>query len=350
MKHLNKNNIKVNSLNKWIEKNIIYDDNFDPDDSSKFDDFKTLLSKGVNLNSRNKNFIPGPAESNIETPLIRLIQLDNGSTKLNKYILELISAGANLNKQDGDGNTACIHAVSLNNSIYKELIKAGANLNIKNESDETALLIASYYNNINIVIDLILAGADLKIKDQNDLCFFDYLDQNNKNIIIRKYPKYYSIIQDIVASETNENTIIIKNPDGSGFLVAKDIISRDRWYVADKVCAEYRGYGFSNWYLPNIDQLQKIYKYYKKNKIKFMNWCWSSTEALCTPEQEKEIESRPKEIGNIHDCGPNSAWLFNFSVGEKNIYPKHDIVDILPVLDLNKDQVEVFLSAEKYNL
>lgn len=72
--------------------------------------------------------------------------------------------------------------------------------------------------------------------------------------------------------------------------------------------------------------------------------------APCTPEQEKEIKNRPKEIGNVHDCGPNSAWLFNFSVGEKNIYPKHDIIDILPVLDLDKEQVEVFLSAEKYNL
>lgn len=73
------------------------------------------------------------------------------------------------------------------------------------------------------------------------------------------------------------------------------ILGFESWNDAVKLCEEYRGGGYNNWFLPDIDGLEFIYqKLGKKGKTPYRNLLWSSS----------------------YSSG-GDAWLLDFSDGEQ---------------------------------
>ena len=101
----------------------------------------------------------------------------------------LIEAGANLNTRTNGGSTALIWASYYNyGEVIKLLIEAGANLNIRDNWGRTALIRASYGNHIEVVKLLLENFADECILDDDGWSFYDYLNDENKEIIKELYP------------------------------------------------------------------------------------------------------------------------------------------------------------------
>jgi ankyrin repeat protein len=91
-----------------------------------------------------------------------------------EMVQELIRAGATLDLQDEDGETA-LHGAATNDhiEILQELIRAGATLDLQDEGGKTALMYAAKYksvemrfNHLEIVQELICAGATLDVQDK----------------------------------------------------------------------------------------------------------------------------------------------------------------------------------------
>ena len=81
-----------------------------------------------------------------------------------------------------------IAAFKNNIEIANMLISAGANLNIQNDDEQTALMIAVFNDNIEIAEMLIKAGADVNIRDSDGDTALDYYeinDEKNKNKIFK---------------------------------------------------------------------------------------------------------------------------------------------------------------------
>jgi len=59
------------------------------------------------------------------------------------------------------------------------------------------------------------------------------------------------------------------------------ILAVDPSAPAAKACTDYRGLGFSDWFLPSIDELDLMYKVLKVNNIGGLenNWYWSSSQS-----------------------------------------------------------------------
>jgi ankyrin repeat protein len=72
----------------------------------------------------------------------------------------LVTAGANVNARDEDGETALHEA--LDDDVVKALIKAGANVNVRNNNGETPLM-----TNVSVEVlkILVAAGADIHARD-----------------------------------------------------------------------------------------------------------------------------------------------------------------------------------------
>ena len=78
--------------------------------------------------------------------------------------LDLIDAGADLNAQDGDGNTPLYHAVlEGHTSVVMVLTKSGADVNFSQcEYNDTLLEMAIGANHVGIAALLISCGADIR--------------------------------------------------------------------------------------------------------------------------------------------------------------------------------------------
>jgi hypothetical protein len=103
----------------------------------------------------------GPAglESRLEernqTPLIWAV-----SEGYHNIALTLIEAGADLNAQNSDGNTALLRAACENRpELASVLIKVGAKLDVQNDDGYSALILAKRRDNKAIVDSLLAAGA-----------------------------------------------------------------------------------------------------------------------------------------------------------------------------------------------
>ena len=86
-----------------------------------------------------------------------------------KFLL-LIENGADVNKEDKDGNTPLIEAVMGNNeSIIRFLIENGADVNKENRKGNTPLIETcdNYKDNENIIRLLIENGADVNKEGKN---------------------------------------------------------------------------------------------------------------------------------------------------------------------------------------
>ena len=80
------------------------------------------------------------AKNNNHQELIHFIAKTNGP-----YIKDLLNKGANVDVQDGNGNTALhLAAFEGHNYIAKELLKVGADYNIKNNAGKVPNEIANF--------------------------------------------------------------------------------------------------------------------------------------------------------------------------------------------------------------
>jgi hypothetical protein len=83
-------------------------------------------------------------------------------------LVNLISAGADLNAKNNYGNTALILAAENNyTTVVSTLIAAGANIHSANNKGDTALMKAAWYGCTEIVSALINAGANVKTANKN---------------------------------------------------------------------------------------------------------------------------------------------------------------------------------------
>lgn len=83
-------------------------------------------------------------------------------------IKRFLAAGANVNAQDGTGETALIQAaVHGYTKIVQILIEADAQPNIKNSDGDTALMFAALYNHADMVKALLAVGANPNITNED---------------------------------------------------------------------------------------------------------------------------------------------------------------------------------------
>lgn len=118
---------------------------------------QVLLNNNAQVNLRDKNHMTALMYAN-----------ESESCQL------LIDAGADINAQDNDGNTAliliCQRCDYYNNEYtdtVKLLIKAGTDVNIQNNDGETALLKAIRFGHKEIVELLLKSGADINIQNND---------------------------------------------------------------------------------------------------------------------------------------------------------------------------------------
>ena len=131
-----------------------------------------LLSAGANVNAQ---------DSNGETILM---ELDHDATS--DLVWDLINAGAKVNLEDASGNTALMAAASSDNlEAVRTLLDAGANMEAKNRDGRTALMLAATEGHVNIVRALILAGAGLAATDKDHKDALACAIENNHQAVIR---------------------------------------------------------------------------------------------------------------------------------------------------------------------
>ena len=80
----------------------------------------------------------------------------------------LLSAGAEVNRQDRDRRTALRAACWAGHlDCVKELLEAGAEINQMDSEGRTALIAACYMGHLDCVRELIIWGADIEVQDQD---------------------------------------------------------------------------------------------------------------------------------------------------------------------------------------
>ena len=102
-----------------------------------------------------------------------------------KVVKRLLDAGARINDQDADGNTALMLAAGFGRiDSVKRLLEAGANVRLSNQYGWTALIYAANssgsYDDTNmteIVKGLLAAGADVNVGDLQGKTALDYSSQ-----------------------------------------------------------------------------------------------------------------------------------------------------------------------------
>lgn len=114
-----------------------------------------LLHAGAEINRQNRDG---------ETALMFLSESVSADT-----LRALIKAGADLELKDDDGETALIYASRVQNtSVLRALISAGAKIDAKDEKGQTALMIAAREGLTSNVRALLEAGAQINLKDEDD--------------------------------------------------------------------------------------------------------------------------------------------------------------------------------------
>lgn len=126
--------------------------------AGSMDDITSLLSQGVDPNTRNEEGSTGlmTASSAGHVQIITLL-LDNF---------------ANANEKDVNGYTALMHVcdklsnqTKVQTEVITTLLKYGANINEKNYDGRTALMDAAHEGNVSLVHLLLKCGADTSIKN-----------------------------------------------------------------------------------------------------------------------------------------------------------------------------------------
>lgn len=204
---------------------------------------------------------PEKTESRIQlSPLMKAVQKKNV-----KMMARILEAGADINQQDNEGNTALMLAIDneyypavayliakkadVNKTNHQgetplmhaaetgefvgSLLDAGADITKQDALGETALMKAALFNNAGAVADLCFKGADLEVRDLNGNTALILAAENNA------VHSVFSLIRkgaDVNAVNLNHETAIMKavqQKDGekmAGFLCLHeaDLSIRDK--------------------------------------------------------------------------------------------------------------------------
>ena len=121
---------------------------------------------------------------------------DYGATPLHKLAHKgnatilplLIAAGAEINGLDNEGKTSLRVAAeySDNPAFVVDLLTAGANPNSPDENGDTPLYISSFGKNENIPLLLIEHGADVHLRnDENESALFNAVKRGHKPLVTK---------------------------------------------------------------------------------------------------------------------------------------------------------------------
>ena len=168
------------------------------------EDVLSKIFKDINANIINLN-----AQTEHEKKTALMLSIDNYKKDTKEIIKILIDAGADINLQDSDANTALMLIMKkYDYDSIKYLIEAGANINLQNRKGKTALMLILEQCNQEpsqgdiikeIVYELINSGADINLRDINGNTIEYYIDEGILNKQLKKE------IKKIVSSFSNKS-------------------------------------------------------------------------------------------------------------------------------------------------
>lgn len=146
---------------------VLYDALFTAVQNGYTDLAQFLIDSGAPINQR-------PLSEGFSSKAIDFLFNDNSTLLMRatkkgseELVKMLIKAGASINAQNKNGNTALIYATTHNFiNIASLLIKSGADVHIKNKRGESALSLAKQLNHPEIATLLIKHGAQWNRKDE----------------------------------------------------------------------------------------------------------------------------------------------------------------------------------------
>jgi hypothetical protein len=131
-----------------------------------------LLSAGANVNAKNEDG---------ETVLM---MLDDDATS--DLVWDLVNARADVNLKSKAGTTALMQLAASNNlEGLKTLLDAGAEVNARNKAGRTALMLAASEGYVNNVRALVLAGADINAIDADEMNALARASENDHPAVVR---------------------------------------------------------------------------------------------------------------------------------------------------------------------
>lgn len=142
---------------------------------------------------------------------------------------------------------------------------------------------------------------------------FDINEKNvsNKNIVEKKSRLDERKKQYKIGDIGPGGGIVYFVKSNEGWECSKEVLECKKWNDAIKLCEEYRGGGYNDWYLPNIENLQYIYENLIETGKRYYtySWFWSSSYSSYSSEAY-------------------ARWLGN---GDSELLKKKEIFDILAV-------------------
>ncbi|KAB7616093.1 hypothetical protein F9L33_04845 [Amylibacter sp. SFDW26] len=140
---------------------------------------KTLIEAGAPVNSKDENG---------NTPFHNFWLYDGFGPRAPKAIAMMIDAGADVNAQNADADTALMLEVILEDSnpkIIKILLSAGADVTIANEYQQTALhWLARYSDEPSLIQHVIDVGADINARDENGQTPLHWAAEDNRHTVV----------------------------------------------------------------------------------------------------------------------------------------------------------------------
>ena len=177
------------------------------------------------------------------------------------------------------------------------------NLNLLNSSDLELWKTTIYGGGvlqlmcwIFIVSSFFNAGSALSSLDEE-------VDDDSTRTIIERELNEDTNKNETRAGEPFEGGIIVYTDEKGehGLICSKNDLGEGNWEEAKKLCEEYKEGGFSDWRLPNLEEINFIYLFIHKKQNFFSNQSyWSSFES---------------EKGDL-------VWRLNFNNGEQKYYNK----------------------------
>jgi len=164
-----------------------------------------LLSRGVDLNVKDRRgytALSHAVEAMYEDVVDALLthpDLDpnvkglNGRPVLVAYVWrdnqgrveKLLAHGADVNAQDGDGDTALHGAAQTGNvEIMERLLDKGADPNVKNKQGGTPLMWAAVYGHQDAARLLLSRGADASLKDNDGITAAEWAARNKRDNVV----------------------------------------------------------------------------------------------------------------------------------------------------------------------
>lgn len=142
---------------------------------------------------------------------------------------------------------------------------------------------------------------------------FDINEKNvsNKNIVEKKSRLDERKKQYKIGDIGPGGGIVYFVKSNEGWECSKEVLGCKKWNDAIKLCEEYRGGGYNDWYLPNIENLQYIYENLIETGKRYYtySWFWSSSYSSYSSEAY-------------------ARWLGD---GDSELLKKKEIFDILAV-------------------